>query len=197
MWYIIALTHEKIASLAIELHCTWLNSDSVNLKFSCYTTWSYVKFIVWGFWVIVKHERYITMFRPVHTAHSTCIQSGSMHIYSVHTKNGSVQTGLKLACFQSTSGGGFNPVRSGFAPAVTQYIHYLYVDKCSCVNKDIKWHKDGHLDARPNQGSCENIRARECPWWTRRSDKKLNNLWKNHHFRWHGSNCNGDAMVMW
>ena len=46
-----------------------------------------------------------------------------------HIKSGSVQTVFKPVCFQSISGGGFNPVRSGFTPAVKWYTRYFYFDK--------------------------------------------------------------------
>ena len=57
------------------------------------------------------------------------IQSGSMRIRRVHIKSGSVQTGFKPVCFQSTSGGGFDPVRSGskWIRTCSHAIYMLFV----------------------------------------------------------------------
>ena len=45
--------------------------------------------------------------------------TNSMHIDARYHLNGP----------QPTSGSGFDPVRSGFAPAISQYTHYLYLNK--------------------------------------------------------------------
>ena len=77
---------------------------------------------------------------PVHTALSMRIQSGSMRIRCVHTKSGSVQTGFKPVCFQSTSGGGFNPVRScsKWICTCSHAIYTLFVGLCD--DKSINAH---------------------------------------------------------
>ena len=55
----------------------------------------------------------VLLLRPVHTAHSMRIGSGSMCIDCVHTKRELSQTSFKPVWSQSTSRGGFDLVRSG------------------------------------------------------------------------------------
>ena len=50
--------------------------------------------------------------RCVHTVLSMWIQCDSMRIHCVHTKTGLARTGFEPVRFQSTSGGGFDPVSS-------------------------------------------------------------------------------------
>ena len=115
------------------------------------------------------------------------IQSGSIRIRRVHTKSGSVQTGFKPVCFQSTSGGGFDPVRSGSkwictcSHAIYMLFVVLYNDKS--INAHVRTRKFNEvktagwtMDERTNHGSCERMGPRECPESTRRSDLKSNDL---------------------